>query len=70
MTCFPAFRDRHPPQEIVAIAVFASALPGLAAEEYDALAGPANESPDEARPAAGGQPDRQLQPETGELSQQ
>jgi hypothetical protein len=40
MTGMPAFRDRNPPDEIVAFAVFARARPGLTVEKHKVLTDP------------------------------
>ena len=43
MSGMPAFGERLGPEELVAIAAFVSALPGLSPEDYAALAGSAPE---------------------------
>lgn len=39
MTGMPSFRSDHGPEELVAITAFVTRLPGLAADEYDAMTG-------------------------------
>lgn len=53
MTGMPAFGGHHSPQEIVAMAAFVNALPGLAAGDYARLTGSASETPRGAQPATG-----------------
>ena len=42
MTGMPAMGGHHSPEDIVALTAFVEALPGLTAEDYQALAGPAS----------------------------
>lgn len=41
MSGMPAFATHHSPEEILALAAFVSALPGLTADDYSALTGSA-----------------------------
>ncbi|MEX4010644.1 c-type cytochrome [Neoaquamicrobium sediminum] len=57
MTGMPAFGEHHSPEEITAIAVFISALPGLSADDYSRLTGSAQGQAEETpAPAAGDVP--------------
>src|SRR3546814_616559 len=54
MTGMPAFGEHHSPEEITAITVFVSALPGLSADDYSRLVGSAQGEAQEAPASAAG----------------
>src|SRR3546814_532064 len=59
MTGMPAFSEHHSPEEIVAIATFVRALPGLSADDYSRLTGSALGEPPSEPPAQAAEPPRQ-----------
>jgi mono/diheme cytochrome c family protein len=58
MTGMPAFGRRHPSGDIVAIAAFVSALPGLSADDYRSLLEPGSEHEQAPPPSPDGSPDQ------------
>ena len=59
MTGMPAFGEHHSPEEIVALATFVRALPGLSADDYSRLTGSARGEPPSGPPAEAAEPPRQ-----------
>jgi hypothetical protein len=60
MSGMPAFASRHAPEEIVALTAFVTALPGLSAEDYAALAGSAPDQQEQPAAAGRDDPDRDV----------
>jgi mono/diheme cytochrome c family protein len=56
MSGMPAFGEHHTPENIIALAMFVSALPGLSAEDYAMLAGSPREPAGQTPPPAAEEP--------------
>ena len=63
MTGMPAFGGHHSPEEIVALAAFVSALPGLSADDYASLTGSPRENAEPTQTPAAGEADGEPQVE-------